>query len=209
MGDNTVFVLLAGGKSKRMGVAKGILKYNRTFWILEQLNRVSKTTISSVYIALGYNYQHYFDAIDWFEKATKKQYNFLGLNVKVVINKTPELGSFSTLQTVLNSIELKQDLLICPIDIPILNGIELQKIINTTNTIIIPNYKEKNGHPIKLNSKFCQRLLSIKNSSDEARLDIQIKKLDANNITVFEVKDSSVLKNLNTPKDWKSFTNKL
>lgn len=209
MENNVTFVLLAGGKSERMGVSKGLLKYKRTFWILEQLSRISKTTISTVYIGLGHNYQYYFDAIDWFEKAIKKPYNFLGLNVNIVVNKTPELGSFSTLQTVLNSIELKQDVLICPIDIPILNPKELQEIIKTENTVVTPNYNDKNGHPIKLGSEFCQHLLTIKKDSKNARLDIQIKKLNVTSLSKIEVKDNSILKNLNTPKDWKSYINKV
>ena len=72
MKNNTVFVLLAGGKSERMGLDKGLLKYKQTFWILEQLHRISKTNISTVYIGLGYNYQHYFDAIHWLESAQTK-----------------------------------------------------------------------------------------------------------------------------------------
>ena len=59
--NNIDFVLLAGGKSERMGVAKGLLKYQQTYWILEQLHRISKTNIKDVYIGLGFNFEHYFN----------------------------------------------------------------------------------------------------------------------------------------------------
>ena len=50
MESEPVFVLLAGGKSERMGVAKGLLKFKHTFWILEQLNRISSAKIKTVYM---------------------------------------------------------------------------------------------------------------------------------------------------------------
>lgn len=208
MENSSVFVLLAGGKSERMGKAKGLLKYNNTFWILEQLNRISKTTISTIYIALGYNYQQYFNTINWFAEAQNNFIKFNGVSVKVIINPSPEKGSFSTLQTVLKSIKPVQDVMICPIDIPILNVTEFQKILENKNTIVLPNFKGKNGHPIKLNSKFCKHLLTLKTGNKDSRLDIQIKKLDAIKISKIEINDNSILKNLNTPKDWESYINK-
>ena len=69
MQNKTVFVLLAGGKSQRMGVAKGLLKYQQTYWILEQLHRISKSSIKEVYIGLGFNFEQYFNAIPWLQNA--------------------------------------------------------------------------------------------------------------------------------------------
>ena len=63
MKNNTVFVLLAGGKSERMGTDKGLLKFQENYWILEQLNRISESTIQEVYIGLGFHSQNYFNTI--------------------------------------------------------------------------------------------------------------------------------------------------
>lgn len=209
MKNNTVFILLAGGKSERMGVDKGLLKYHQTYWILEQLNRISKTTISEVYIGLGYNYQHYFDAIPWFQNGLENNINFQGLNVKIILNKNPEMGSFSTLQTVLKKIDSTKNVVLNHIDIPILNSEELQKIIETKNTVVIPNYEGKNGHPIKMHCDFCTQLISIKVSDEAARLDVQIKKLTPIKISNIEVSDRNILRNINTKKDWISFLNEI
>ncbi len=208
MKSKLVFVLLAGGKSERMGVAKGLLKFKKTFWILEQIQRISKTDILEVYIGLGYNYQHYFDAIYWFEKATKKTYVFHGLNINIVLNKTPELGSFSTLQVVLEQIPTNSDILINPIDIPLLKTKELQKIIDEKSMIVIPNFNKKNGHPIKFKYKFWEQLMNLNPSHNKARLDIQIKNKNSKDISYITVNDASILENLNTPSDWKVFLKK-
>ena len=205
MESNTVFVLLAGGKSERMGVAKGLLKYKQTYWILEQLNRISKTNITKVYIGLGFNYQHYFEAIPWLKNAVRNFINFQNLDVKVVVNPTPELGSFSTLQTVLKTINYECNVLVNPIDVPILNSKELTKICAIKNDVIIPNFKGKNGHPIKMSANFWNNLLTVKSTKAEARLDFQIKKLNPQKISTVEVSDRAVILNLNTKNEWKSF----
>jgi CTP:molybdopterin cytidylyltransferase MocA len=205
MGNNTVFILLAGGKSERMGVAKGLLKFKHSFWILEQLNRISTSEISKVYIGLGYNYQHYFDAIPWFKSALNNSVNFKGLEVKTVINPTPKLGSFSTLQAVLKEIDSSNAVIINPIDTPLLNPSELNKIILTKNNIVISTFKGKNGHPIKIDYNFWRQLLSLNVMNKEARLDVQIKNISPSKISYIEVFDNAILKNLNTKKDWISF----
>ncbi|WP_456377369.1 NTP transferase domain-containing protein [Lutibacter sp.] len=207
MKNSTAFVLLAGGKSERMGVAKGLLKYKQTFWILEQLNRISKTSITNVFIGLGYNYQYYFDAIPWFEDAVTNFVDFLGLHIKISINKHPQFGTFSTLQTVLKELDLNGSVLLNPIDNPILNPKELQEIINTDNTVVIPNFKGKNGHPIKMDFNFWQQLLTLDKTNATSRLDLQIKKINPTKISKVEVLDSTILRNLNSKKDWILFLN--
>ncbi|CAN1565424.1 COG2068 Uncharacterized MobA-related protein [Flavobacteriaceae bacterium] len=207
MENKTVFVLLAGGKSERMGIAKGLLPYQDTFWILEQLKRIASSTISKVYIGLGYNHELYFDTISWFEKALLDFILYKNIKVKIAVNQNPELGTFSTLQTVLKQIPKDRAVLINPIDIPVLNSLELQTIINTQNQIVLPNFESKNGHPIKFHSEFWEPLLLLNPTDQNSRLDLEIKKTNPSKITRIAVTDSCILKNLNTPNDWIEFTN--
>ncbi|MDR6846511.1 NTP transferase domain-containing protein [Flavobacterium granuli] len=207
MGNNAVFVLLAGGKSERMGIAKGLLEYQNTYWILEQINRISASTVTEVYIGLGFHYEEYLNKIPWFTKAQSLFINYKNLKVRVVVNQNPELGSFSTLQTVLQQIPKNKSVLINPIDIPILNANELQNIIEEQNLIVLPNFKGKNGHPIKLHSEFWEPLLLLNPTNENSRLDLEIKKIIPSKITTITVTDSCILKNLNTPNDWIEFTN--
>ncbi len=199
-------MLLAGGKSKRMGIPKGLLRYKNTFWILEQLNSISKTDISEVYVGLGHDHQVYFEAIPWFETAQRKFVKYIHLNVKIIVNPTPENGSFSTLQSVLGSFT-NTDVIINPIDVPLLNSNEFKQIHAADNAVTIPNYKGKNGHPIKLAAAFCESLLILDNKEDTARLDLQIKKLNPEKITKVKISDPSILKNLNNRENWNSFLN--
>ncbi|SNR63380.1 CTP:molybdopterin cytidylyltransferase MocA [Lutibacter agarilyticus] len=205
MKNNTIFVLLAGGKSERMGFPKGLLRYQKTYWILEQLNRISKTTIEKVYIGLGHDFEQYFEAIPWFEKTINSAQEFKGLSVTIIINKTPELGSFSTLQTVLKEINTSKNILLNPIDIPLLNSNELEQLISTNNEIAFPNFEGKNGHPIKMAYSFWNNLTTLDLNDKDARLDFQLKEANPAKISIIEVSDRVILYNLNTKSAWESF----
>lgn len=205
MKNNTVFVLLAGGKSERMGTTKGLLQYKNSFWILEQLNRITASSIKEVYIGLGYHYQEYIDKIPLLEQAQSEFVSYKGIQIRVIINKNPETGSFSTLQTVLQKISKNKSVLINPIDVPILNTAGLQTIAETQNQIVLPNFEGKNGHPIKLHADFWNSLLLLDPAAENSRLDLEIKKINTSKITRIAINDSSIVKNLNTPNDWKEF----
>jgi len=205
MKNNTVFVLLAGGKSERMGTDKGLLKFQENYWILEQLNRISESTIQEVYIGLGFHSQNYFNTIPWLKDALTDFVSYKNLKVKVVINNVPELGSFSTLKTVLKVVPKKSTIILNHIDIPILNTAELNKIISTENDVVIPHFKNKNGHPIKLSADIWNTLLDLDVTKADTRLDIQLKKINPIKISTVEVFDRAITLNLNSKNDWNSF----
>jgi CTP:molybdopterin cytidylyltransferase MocA len=207
MKNNTVFVLLAGGKSERMGTAKGLLEYQNTYWILEQINRILTAAVTEVYIGLGHHSQEYINKIPLLKQAQLDFVLYKNVKVRVVINQNPELGSFSTLQNVLQEIPKDKSVLINPIDVPIVNTAELQTIIETQNQIVLPNFEGKNGHPIKLDADFWNPLLLLKPADNNTRLDLEIKKMNPSYITTVPVTDSCIVKNLNTPNDWIEFSN--
>lgn len=204
MENNPVFVLLAGGKSERMGMPKGLLPFKETFWILEQLRRISLTSLKTVYIGLGFQHQDYFEAIDWFEAAMGKPFFFLGMKVAVVINETPDAGPFSTLQKVISHISGCPDILVHPIDTPLLNREELQRITDQEGLIVLPNYEGKNGHPVKLKYAFWEKLKFLDPADEQSRLDVQIKQRDAKEIVPLAVSGEVILLNFNTPAEWES-----
>ncbi len=213
MKKKAILIILAGGKSSRMSFPKGLLTHNSSFWLLSQIENFSG---EEVYIGLGFDYQKYFDAIPWLQKAVENSQNYQQKKVRIVINKTPEFGLFSTLLAVLKVLDrvyLEQNrkartdksILILPVDVPLLKSSELEKIIHKKNQIVIPTYKNKNGHPVKLASEFWKSLLELNVSDKGSRLDVQIKKRNASEISFVEINDASILKNLNTPKDWQGF----
>lgn len=208
MENSISYVMLAGGKSSRMGVAKGLLKYRQTFWILEQLQRLEKTAISDVFIGLGHDYDAYFSAIPWLNEALNSPVNFGRLPIRVAINKKPELGPFSTLQTVLEKVPRQNDVLVGPVDIPLPKSEEIDLIIATKSHISLPAYNNKHGHPIKVAASLWQRFININPLSADARLDYQIKAIDSELIKTVSLENPDILLNLNSVQAWKSFIKK-
>ena len=202
---NSSLIILAGGKSSRMGIPKGLLKYKTQFWILSQ---IEKFIGNDVYIGLGFDKEHYFKAIPWLEKAVTSTIIYKEKNIKVVINQNPEFGLFSNIQSVLNQLKKEQSVFILPVDVPLLNQKEQQKIETKENWIVIPKYQEKKGHPIRLKYAFWKSLLSIKLTDSEARLDYQIKKSTSSKPSIINVSDKLCILNLNSPTDWQKFINR-
>lgn len=201
MNTNTTLIILAGGRSSRMRQPKGLLKYHQEFWILAQIDRFIG---NEIFIGLGYDKEHYFEAIPWFKQAINQPVTYKEKFIRVVVNTTPKFGLFSNLQSVLKNIVTRQQVLVLPIDVPLLNAKEQQKLIEKKPQIVIPKYNDTNGHPIKLAPEFWESLLTVNLSNKDARLDYQIKKKPSI-ISFVETTDESCIHNLNTPKDWQAF----
>jgi hypothetical protein len=58
-----------------------------------------------------------------------------------------------------------------------------------------------------MNAYFWQKLVSLDVSGENSRLDLQIKKLNPEEITMIKVIDASIIKNLNTKTAWISYLN--
>ncbi|NVK53409.1 MAG: NTP transferase domain-containing protein [Flavobacteriaceae bacterium] len=185
-----------------MGKPKGLLDFKGEYWLLHQINSFIG---NDVFIGLGYDSEVYFNTIPWLKTAIEAPVNYKGKKVSVLINSQPEFGLFSNLQNLLKQVNKKQDIFVLPIDVPLLSEQEQAKIIATNNLIVIPKFENKKGHPVKLNALFWKSLLDIPIDNNEARLDVQIKKRNASEITILNVSDASSIKNLNTPKDWLEF----
>ncbi|HHC80780.1 MAG TPA: hypothetical protein ENK46_12910 [Flavobacteriia bacterium] len=200
-----VLILLAGGKSSRMGTPKGLLDYHGIPWIVAQIFRYKNITNPTVYIGLGYDYEHYFEAVPQLKKAASQSYLWNGITIKAIINKHPENGAFSTLQAVLKEIDKEATVLVLPVDVPLLNDKGLQAIINCENIIVIPVCDGKNGHPVKLKPEFWRTLTTIDIKAKEARLDRQIKKQEPSSVSFLNVMENSVYQNINTMNDWNNY----
>lgn len=200
-----ILILLAGGKSTRMGSPKGLLDYRGTPWVLEQITRYKHIENPKVYIGLGYDYEQYLSVIPWFKDAIENPYSYNGVAVRLIINYQPQLGSFSTLQTILREVDVHSTVIVQPIDVPLPNEQSLTTIINENNTIVIPTCNSKNGHPVKIKPEFWKPFLKINLSSNDARLDTQIKQYNSLSISYVNVIDNSVYQNINTKEKWYSY----
>jgi len=199
---NCIGIILAGGKSTRMGKPKGLLDFFGSFWLEEQLKRLKLGGIKTVYIGLGYDADEYFKAIPFLKTCKKKEFFINGLKIRVIVNNNPELGSFSTLKKVLKEIPKSNNVLIIPIDVPILNPVEINGLINRKETVVKPQYQGKTGHPIFINNILIDKILSL---PKDARLDYFINSLPKSMLKLYHCNDSQITININTPNNWKLY----
>jgi CTP:molybdopterin cytidylyltransferase MocA len=206
MKNNVAFVLLAGGKSERMGHPKGLLLHKDNYWLETQLKSIASSGGTEVYIALGFHTATYCEALPWLTSALKAPITYLNLNIHAIVNPNPERGSFSSLQAVISQIEVSKTIVFCPIDVPIPKNDTLQQLLEKQQAVVIPNYKGKNGHPIVMTASFWQPLLQLDPS--KSRLDLLIKACPSSMINIVPVDNPEVILNLNTPEDWETYQQK-
>lgn len=100
-------IILAGGKSSRMGTPKGLINYRGDFWLLEQLRRFKAASGERTVIVLGFHHEQYFEKISWSRTAVNESVNQLGLNISVVVNPNPEYGQFSSLLSAISILSVR------------------------------------------------------------------------------------------------------
>jgi molybdenum cofactor cytidylyltransferase len=188
MENNVIAVILAGGKSSRMGSPKGLLDLKGKTWLEHQIDKLDFA--SEIYIGLGYQ-----------STAYQNLANKLGKKVQFLINPQPEKGPFSTLKHVLHNINLSSsNLLICPVDIPISSQISL--LLEFDGSVVRPTYRSKSGHPILLRKPSIDACAKADYSD---RLDEVLKYFQK---TEVPFDDALIHSNLNTPKEWEAFKSK-
>ena len=191
-------VILAAGKSHRMGKAKGLLDYKGEPFILTQIGKIKEIGIDDIIIVLGKDHQTYLNHVPELNK------------YEIVVNTKPERGQFSSLQCGLEkavSIN-KKAVFVLPIDVPCPErevwynlGFSLLK---DKKEVVVPEYQGKKGHPVLLNINFIEYLLSLDETS--SRLDEEIKKLEGKKkVGIISVQDRKITLNLNTIEAWKKY----
>jgi CTP:molybdopterin cytidylyltransferase MocA len=206
-------ILLAGGKSSRMGTPKGLLDYQGQPWLLEQFGRFEAAPGKRMVVVLGHHAEQYFERMNWLRTASQEPTGLRGLTVSVVINRAPENGPFSSLQCAIAF--LKDDdfpgAFVLPIDVP---GPDrevfeaMTRVFGEPFDALIPRYQSKGGHPVLLSRNFLNRLAKVSLTSAEARLDFQIQALPKERVASISVHDQRVCLNMNSPDDFLTYSHR-
>jgi CTP:molybdopterin cytidylyltransferase MocA len=203
-------IILAGGNSTRMCHPKGLLDISGEPWLLQQLALIREVKFELVVLILGHNWENYCNEIPQLLDCINKVQKFNEVKLKVSINSTPEKGSFSSLQKGISSSldENSFPAYIKPIDVP-MPDLEVWENLNTAlsfeNSVIIPSYRKRSGHPVLLSHEFMSSLVKLNPSNPQSRLDSQIQRLQSSKIVYVEVDDPNITLNLNTPNQWNNF----
>lgn len=171
-------IILAAGKSSRMGKIKQLLPYNGNTILGQVVNNCLRSSLKKIIIVLGY-------------KADQIQQNFNLDGVTVIINKDYFKGLSSSIRAGLSNISQNCDgVLFILGDQPLVDEIVIDMLIKgfyeSRAPIVVPVYKGKRGNPVLIGRSLFHELK--KNLKDDmgARILIdkfrnQVKKINMTN----------------------------
>jgi molybdenum cofactor cytidylyltransferase len=183
-------VVLAAGRSSRMGEPKGLVSFCGRPWILAQLDAVERAG-GRVVLVLGADRERYLQALP-----------DLAQRVRLTFNDDPDRGPFSSLQCGLSVVAASgADALafVLPVDVPAAYPAvwgALRAALGGADAAI-PELDGRGGHPVLLSPATVAHLLARPAGS---RLDVELAALPR--VLRVPVSDPRVRLNLNAPQDW-------
>ncbi|MBT3236554.1 MAG: NTP transferase domain-containing protein [Bdellovibrionales bacterium] len=195
--NNTPLIILAAGRSNRMGFAKGLLPYQDKFLLEHQLATFFECGGREVLLVVGHRPQ------DYTRQPFVKHY-VVNQQLTIVTNHNYQQGPLSSLQAGLGQLlALKRGsgVIMLPVDVPLPNTMKLSNLIRPDKSVVIPTYQERGGHPIYLGESFCQQLITFDTSGPNARLDYLIRQLPTEQVLRVPVEYPEVRFNLNEPSN--------
>lgn len=183
-------ILLAAGCSFRMNRTKALLQWKGLPLIAYQVKTIQNSGIKDVVVVLGF-------------RAAELRRELNGNSVKIVMNNDYSSGKCSSIKMGWHTMDKNSTgVLIAAVDQPLLPYIlcQMDKLHKSDpESIIIPVYNGKRGHPILLPSPLYSELPLIAEETEGLR---NIVKKHHNKVKLQETADPRILLNLNTPSDY-------
>lgn len=186
-------IIMAAGKSERMGFPKLSLKFNERFTFIEHIineyKNIGCKEITIIVNKTGRKYIH--------ENGIK-----IPSTVKIVINEHPEWHRFYSLKIGAKNLENFYPAFIHNVDNPFVNQEILMQLIDSSDKAdyISPEYEGQGGHPFLISAKIIQ---DLKDSESDQ---IHLKEfLNLYTRLRVPVTDEKILVNINTLEDYREF----
>jgi len=184
-------VILAAGESRRMGSPKLLLPFGETTVLEAVVREVRRAGLSSILVVLGAEQEKVRAALE-------------NQPVVFVRNSDFRRGMLSSVQCGLRSLPATASAaMLFLADQPSLSGSIIRKLLqareSAAQSLIVPVFAGKRGHPLLLSMKYKDEILTL----DPA---IGLRQLLINHpddILEVEVEDESVLKDIDTPEDYR------
>jgi CTP:molybdopterin cytidylyltransferase MocA len=199
-------VVLAGGRSARLGSPKGLVAIDGRPWLELQIERFVAAGGTHVVVVTGFDTAAYAHALAWFDDA-RAGTRALGAHVTSCENPNPEAGPFASLVCGLALCVDAPGAWVLPIDVPLASAKTLEALVHALvvtagASAALPTLDGRGGHPVLLAASFAERVRSIPRDTEYARLDWQLRALDASALIRVTVHDAEVCLNLNRSADW-------
>ncbi len=187
-------LILAAGKSERMGRPKLMLDFHGKTFLEHVVDEASQSRLTEVKVVLGHN-------------AEQVQSQFPNLKGKWIVNPEYERGQLSSIQcglTFFKNYSLDGVMLFL-IDHPFISPMLINELINhfdeSRNPIVIPSYGHRRGHPVIFSKSLFEELWNA--SLDRGASDVV--RTHEKEIFYVEVDNPGVLVDIDTPEDYSRY----
>jgi len=186
-------VVLAAGRSARMGSPKALLDFLGLPFIVRILQALEALEVKTRVVVLG-------------PDAPRIQPVLADHDCIIVENPEPETGPIASLRGALRALQPLQPsaVLVWPVDLPHVRVATVERILETHRRtgakVIVPTFAERRGHPVIWGSALFAELLESPEATREgARAVLHRHEKDVLSIAV---DDPAVIDELNTPEDY-------
>lgn len=184
-------VLLAAGKSTRMGQMKQLTFFQEKPLLERSLQPLIDSSLDEIILVLGYQYHEVLNTIKIKDK-----------RLRVVINRQYEKGMSTSIRAAVKSVSDKTEAVIIALgDQPLITGAIIDRLIRefkrNNKGIVAPTYKGRRGNPVMLSRKYFSALAKL--TGDEGAK--SILKDNPTDIIKVEIGDDSILRDVDYQED--------
>ena len=186
-------LILAAGKSERMGRPKTLLPFGGDTVLGAVYKLLKSSSLDAVRVVLGHRAEE-----------IRKQVSLP--DEEVVINPDYEQGMLSSVKAALRAVQnLKPcGVMLYPTDHPNISPRVIEALIagykSSVEAIVMPVFKGRRGHPVLFGSELFGELLA-------APLDVgarHVVRINPDKILEIEVEEPGVVQDIDTPEDYRS-----
>lgn len=186
-------ILLAAGRSSRMGRLKGLLPWEGKPLIAWQITQLQLSLVDEIVVVLGYEAEYYERVI--------QPYRVLS-----VLNTDYNEGKTTSIIQGLKAIGPQTEaILVVAVDQPLrkqtVNRM-IQHMSHTRKAIVIPVYENKRGHPVLFSAVLKKELLQISENTQGLK---RIIRTHYEQISELHIDDAWVSYNFNRPSDYERY----
>jgi len=186
-------VVLAAGRSSRMGTPKALLDFLGVPFAVRILEALEALEVKTRVVVLG-------------PDAARIQPALAGHDFLLVENPEPETGPIASLRGALHALQPVQPsaVLVWPVDLPHVRVSTVERVLETYRRkaapIVVPTFADARGHPVIWDYRLFSELLESPEATREgARAVLRAHERD---VVTVPVDDPAVIDQVNKPEDY-------
>lgn len=188
----TSAIVLAAGKSERMGSPKALLSYRGTTFLDRILEVLSQSPIRDIVVVVG----GHRDQIE----------SRVSAPARVVFNPNFESGMITSIQAGIRALAAETGgALLFLVDHPLVDPETITLLLRNQapNRIVLPVFEGRRGHPVLFGSDILQEILVL-SASEGANI---VVRKDPHRIIQVSVNSPGILVDIDTPEDFQKLQN--